>query len=307
MTLRPRTTSPRRHGFTLLELLLAMTMTAIIAGSLYAALRIGFRAEAAAEAAVEPARTADLAMGLLRPDFESAVAPSAAATSGVAASAASGTGALRGAFTGTDQSGDGGLPADTLEFYTLGDPVDPAAWAAANGTGANGGTPGLGGLSGTSGGMLGSRGTASGTGTTSGSGAYASGLYAGFVPGAGEVRMVDLFVTRNPTGNVLIRRVTTNLLSSTTPAYYDEVVCRGVRSFNLRYYDGAAWADSWDSTLQDNNSPTAVEVTLELQRGDADQPRVLRFTRVFLLSCSGLWSTSAATGTTTGTTGGTGQ
>src|SRR4051794_37504768 len=86
----PRRPRPRR-GFTLIELLMAMTMTAIIAGSLYAALRIGFRAESAAEAAVEPVRTAELSMSLLRPDFESAVAPS---------------GVLRGAFTGIDKGGD---------------------------------------------------------------------------------------------------------------------------------------------------------------------------------------------------------
>ena len=156
--------------------------------------------------------------------------------------------------------------------------------------------------------MFGTNTTASGgsglSGSTSGGASGGpSGAYANFVPGAGEVRMIDLLVLPSQTGNVLVRRVTTNLLSSTTAPYYDEVVCRGVRSFNLRYYDGAGWVDSWDSTAQDNNSPTAVEVTLELQRGDADQPRVIRFTRVFLLSCSALWSTTAATGTT----GGTGQ
>jgi hypothetical protein len=116
--------------------------------------------------------------------------------------------------------------------------------------------------------------------------------------------MIDLLVTQTQSGgNVLVRRVTTNLLSPSTPTYYDEVVCRGVRSFNLRYFDGSAWQDEWDSTLQDNNSPTAVEVTLELQRGDAERPRVVRFTRVFLLSCSALWSTTA----TAAASGGTGQ
>ena len=288
MTTAPRISS-RRRGFTLLELLLAMTMTAIVAGSLYAAMRIGFRAEAAAEAAVEPVRTADLSMGLLRPDFESAVAPS---------------GVLRGAFTGKDQTGDGGAPADTLEFYTLGDPLDPAAQAAATGT--NAGGMGAGGI--------GAGGTGAGFGRSNtsmsvsgGSGYGPNGAYANFVPGSGDVRMIDLLVVPSQTGNVLVRRVTTNLLSPSTPPYYDEVVCRGVRSFNLRYFDGSDWLDQWDSTLQDNASPTAVEVTLELQRGDADQPRVIRFTRVFLLSCSTLWQTSTDAGTGTGTTGGTGQ
>ena len=263
-----RETISRRRGFTLLELLLAMTMTAIVAGSLYAALRVGFRAEAAAESALEPVRTAELSMSLLRPDFESAVAPA---------------GVLRGAFAGTDQTGDGGAPADTLEFYTLGDPLEPAGPTQSDGTNAAAGGTNMSAAGG------------SALGTAAQGGAYAaSAAYATFVPGAGDVRMIDLLVVPSQSGNVLVRRVTTNLLSSSTPAYYDEVVCRGVRSFNLRYYDGSAWQDAWDSTQQENNSPTAVEVTLELQRGDPEQPRVRRFTRVFLLSCSGLWQSTAA-------------
>jgi hypothetical protein len=74
-----------------------------------------------------------------------------------------------------------------------------------------------------------------------------------------------------------------------------------VRSFNLRYYDGLTWQDSWDSTLLDNNIPVAVEVTLELDRSTESQPRIIQFPRVFLLSCSTL-SASSATGT--GATGG---
>jgi hypothetical protein len=76
-----------------------------------------------------------------------------------------------------------------------------------------------------------------------------------------------------------------------------------VRSFNLRYFDGSTWQDSWDSTQLDNMCPTAVEVTLELQRLDRDQQvQVTRFSRVFLLSCSGLWTPAATSGTTGGTT-----
>jgi len=68
-------------------------MVGIIAGSMYSALRIGFKARTSAEAAVEPARTAGLATALLREDFESA-RPAA--------------GTLSGPFVGTDTTGDGG-------------------------------------------------------------------------------------------------------------------------------------------------------------------------------------------------------
>ena len=273
-----RTTAARRRGFTLLELLMAMGIAAMVIGSLYAAVRIGFRAESAAEAAVEPARAAELSMGLLRADFESAVAPS---------------GVLRGTFVGTDASGDGGLGADTVQFYTLGDPLEPAVPAPLGG----GGGAGLG--------MNSGAGAVAG-GTSAGSFGIASGANAtagAFVPGAGEVRMVELLLVPSPSGSVLVRRVTTHLLSPTSAAPYDEVVCRGVRSFNLRYCDGSAWQDSWDSTLMENHCPTAVEVTMELQRGTGDLVKVVPCTRVFLMSCSGLWSPTA----TEAAAGGTGQ
>jgi prepilin-type N-terminal cleavage/methylation domain-containing protein len=261
-----------RRGFTLLELLIAMTMAAIVAASLYSALRIGFRAESSAEAALEPIRTAELSMGLLRPDFESAVAPG---------------GVLKGTFLGTDSAGDANTAADTVEFFTLGDPLDVPPTAQTSGGGM------------LAGGTFGGPGR---SGNATAVGAAPAGTYGTVVPGAGEVRMIDLLVLPAPSGNVLVRRVTTNLLSTGTPDVYDEVVCRGVRSFNLRYYDGSAWQESWDSTLQENNCPTAVEVTIDLQRGTGDQARVVRFTRVFLLSCSGLWSPTATTAA-----GGTGQ
>lgn len=62
---------------------------------------------------------------------------------------------------------------------------------------------------------------------------------------------------------VLIRRTTINLLSSkvTSPAR-QEVIGRRIRSFNVRYFDGYAWLDSWDSTTMDNQLPIAVEFTI---------------------------------------------
>lgn len=271
----------RRAGFTLLELLVAMTITAIIAASLYSSLRIGFRAEAAAEAAVEPVRTAELAMGLLRPDLESAVTPS---------------GELQGAFTGTDGT-DGAFPADSLSFYTLGDPLEPPA------------------------GIQIAAGPAIGSGTgLSGIAGGASHAPANLLPGTGEVRMVTLGVRTAATGNVLVRAVTTNLLAETIEPPPEEVVCRGVRSFNLRYFDGSGWQDGWDSTTVENATPTAVEVTIELVRPGtgaaelaAGEPRATAFTRIFLLSCSALWTPATGTtgttgtGTSTGAAGGTGQ
>ena len=68
------------------------------------------------------------------------------------------------------------------------------------------------------------------------------------------------------------------------------MLCRGVRSFSLRYFDGMEWLDTWDSGMEDNVLPLAVEVTLELVNEDSvDADRAgYRSSRVFGLPCSSL-------------------
>jgi hypothetical protein len=95
---------------------------------------------------------------------------------------------------------------------------------------------------------------------------------------------------------VLVRRVQTNLLSLVQTEPQEEVLCRGVRSLNIRYYDSLlGWQDSWDSTLLDNAIPTAVELVIELDRSRDGIEKVIRFPRVYLLSCSAV-PAAAATG-----------
>ena len=70
----------------------------------------------------------------------------------------------------------------------------------------------------------------------------------------------------------------------------EEVICRGVQSFDLRYFDGVDWQDKWDSAAQGNVLPRAVEVTLELvpavdANEDEKGPWVCR---VFQIPCSSL-------------------
>src|SRR5438477_863076 len=64
-----------RKGFTLLELILAMTCACMLAVTLYASLRIGIKSRDHAEAAVEPARQAQVALELIGRDLESALPP----------------------------------------------------------------------------------------------------------------------------------------------------------------------------------------------------------------------------------------
>jgi type II secretion system protein J len=92
-----------RRGFTLLELLVAITMVAIMAVSLFTSLQIAFRAQKSAEAAVAPARTAQLALDLIGQDITNAISPGSQ---------------LAGPFEGTTGTDDRGHEADTMNFYS---------------------------------------------------------------------------------------------------------------------------------------------------------------------------------------------
>jgi hypothetical protein len=75
----------------------------------------------------------------------------------------------------------------------------------------------------------------------------------------------------------LVRRVTRNVLSSVQqPA--DEVLCRNVQNFSVRYFDGTNWQTDWDSTALGDVLPYAVEVTLNI----ADR----QITRIVPLACA---------------------
>ena len=96
--------TPDRSGFTLLEMLMAMTLMAVLAGSLYASLSIGFRGRRVTEEALEPARRAAAALATLGADLRGAVPP---------------TGLLAAEFLGEDAQGGGGEHADVLLFHAL--------------------------------------------------------------------------------------------------------------------------------------------------------------------------------------------
>jgi prepilin-type N-terminal cleavage/methylation domain-containing protein len=101
---RPTATPPvRRAGFSLLELILAMSVVVALSAALYASMSVAIRAKRSAEAAVMPVRSAAVAAEVVAQDLESVLPP---------------TGVLAGAFVGA---------ADTLDFYCVGEDAAPAA------------------------------------------------------------------------------------------------------------------------------------------------------------------------------------
>ncbi|HEX4053969.1 MAG TPA: type II secretion system protein GspJ [Tepidisphaeraceae bacterium] len=105
----------------------------------------------------------------------------------------------------------------------------------------------------------------------------------------GEIKEIEITVEHplNSSDYVLVRRVTRNLLTDVQPAPDEEIICRGVSSFTLQYFNGSSWNPTWDSTQEDNTIPAAVQVTLELQEPAAGgKMRTIRYDRIFPLSCS---------------------
>jgi len=213
-------------GFTLLELLIAMTMMTIIAASLYTSMSIGFRARESAEKVVEKGRAAEIAIELIK---------------GMLASSMDPDGVLAGEFKGEDEEGDEGYDADTLTFYASDyNPEEDEL--------------------------------------------------------ASDIEKVELSVpVREDTEEkVIVRKVTTNLLSPTTLDPDEEILCANVRSMNLEYYDGSDWQDEWDSSDNDNTLPKAVKITIVLEDAegadvevnDDDDEDLYEYTETIMLPCS---------------------
>lgn len=241
----------KHSGFTLLELLIAMAMVGIVALSLFLSLGTAFKARAAADRAVEPSRTAALALDLIAKDIAAAYPPGGSlANTFLGLPDSSGnppktpgpmTGTVAGAFEGTDGTDDHGNPGDDLLFFTTAESPNHQE-------GANGDQKYV------------------------------------------ELRTVtsqngnDILLVRKVYNNLLGQtqedpdtEVICRGVAGFNLRYFDPVI--------------SDWVDSWDCSQYSNGLPAAVEITLQLDRPGADgQSRILTFTRVVPVTCSVAYS-----------------
>jgi type II secretion system protein J len=104
------------------------------------------------------------------------------------------------------------------------------------------------------------------------------------------VRKVVLLLHTDTNPPVLVRQITRDLISQEQQQPEEEVLCTGVRSFSLRYYDGTDWQETWDSTTVGDALPLAVEFTLDIALPGNDpndqNARTQRITKIVPLACA---------------------
>jgi type II secretion system protein J len=221
---RPRIHSPstRTSGFTLIELVVALAIVAIIAASLADSLWIAYHATQRTEAAITPSRQASIMMDFISSDLQNALQTGTTATT------------LIGNFEGTQAQDDRGHEADDVIFFSTAESPQ-------------------------------------------------------HVDANGEIKQIELTVEHIAGTNdyALVRRVTRNLLAEVQPAPDEEIICRGVSSFTLQYFDGSNWDTTWDSTVEDKTIPAAVQVKVELEDTNASSKSPpINYERIIPLLCS---------------------
>lgn len=109
-----------------------------------------------------------------------------------------------------------------------------------------------------------------------------------------EKVVLSMSVREDTDEKVIVRKVTTNLLSPETLDPDEEILCPNVRSMNLQYYDGSDWQDEWDSSDNEDSLPQAVKITIviedeeieELEVNDEDDEALYEYTETIMLPCS---------------------
>ncbi|MGB7769497.1 MAG: type II secretion system protein GspJ [Verrucomicrobiia bacterium] len=202
-----RSTRKKIGAFTLLEMILAVAVAAIVLAAVNAAFYTALHLQASTEAAVDEATPVDQAMSVIRQDLACVVPPT----------------------NGTSKVLSGDFKAGQVTSPGLGTPVSVEMYTA---TGA---------------------------------------LSSGSSQPWGDIQRVTYELTspadRSTPGMDLVRNVTRNLLSVTTPDVENQSLLSGVASIQFSCFDGAQWHDTWDTTdpsTGDTNLPVAVRLQIQM-------------------------------------------
>jgi general secretion pathway protein J len=86
-----------------------------------------------------------------------------------------------------------------------------------------------------------------------------------------DLTLIEYTLEAGPEGKgwVLLRRENANLYGLSQDGGEYEIG-EGIRGFNLRYFDGKTWADSWDPATH-KDLPRVVEIELQFQESGGDQ------------------------------------
>jgi hypothetical protein len=87
-----------------------------------------------------------------------------------------------------------------------------------------------------------------------------------------DLSLVEYHTGKDPESGLLslIHREETNPLSTTEASIEEYDLIEGLKDLRLRFFDGADWSESWDSTLK-KDLPQAVEVKFILPIEDEDR------------------------------------
>ena len=202
----PRTSHIPVRAFTMIELILAIGVTAIVLVAINSVFFASLHLRDATTAAVDAATPLDATLTILRRDISCAVPPGASSV-------------MVGDFKSGDVTSIGVPDLVNLELYTA--------------TGALNSDP--------------------------------------TIPWADVQRVTYGLKSPIPAtggGKDLIRTVTRNLLSETTPEVEEQWMLGNVQNLRFQCYDGVQWADQWDTSLTSatgtTNLPIAVRVLIQM-------------------------------------------
>jgi prepilin-type N-terminal cleavage/methylation domain-containing protein len=221
-----------RSAFTLVEVILAVGIFAIVLVAINTAFFAAVRLRQKTSDLLEKSRPLDQGLALLRRDLQNAVPPGGTlagnfrgnAVGSVATSTASSTSATGQGLAGSLADSLGGQNGGLDFFTTTGTLSDDSPW--------------------------------------------------------GDIQEVNyqLSAPADPAralGRDLVRSVNRNLLAVAVQPSNIRRIASDVESFDLSYYDGLQWRDSWDTSAGDAGLPLAVRVTIQLAQDPAAGNRKL--------------------------------